>query len=55
MLLERLGEQIRGKLYRYVVIYGIISANTYSSDCSDGHYRWCVANLCNQHYWSAIE
>jgi len=55
MLLERLGENVRGKLYRYVLIYSIISANTYSSNCADGHYRWCVANLNNQQYWNAIE
>jgi Ser/Thr protein kinase RdoA (MazF antagonist) len=55
MLLERLGAQARGKLYRYVLIYSILSANTYSPQCSDGHYAWCVANLSNQHYWSAIE
>jgi hypothetical protein len=55
MLLDRLGEQVRGKLYRYVLIYSILSANTYSSKCADGHYRWCVANLSNQHYWDAIE
>jgi Ser/Thr protein kinase RdoA (MazF antagonist) len=55
MLLERLGEQVRGKLYRYVLIYSILSANTYSSNCADGHYQWCVANLNNQPYWQAIE
>jgi hypothetical protein len=55
MLLERLGEQVRGKLYCYVLIYSILSANTYSSHCSDGHYQWCLANLNNQHYWHAIE
>jgi hypothetical protein len=55
MLLERLGEQARGKLYRYVLIYSILSANTYSPQCTDGHYAWCVANLSNQGYWSAIE
>ena len=55
MLLGRLGETIRGKLYRYVLIYSILSANTYSPHCDDGHYRWCVANLCSQHFWSAIE
>jgi len=54
-LLDRLGETVRGKLYRYVLVYSILSANTYSPDCSDGHYRWCVANLSNQHYWDAIE
>ena len=55
MLLARCGEQVRGKLYRYVLIYSILSANTYSSDCSDGHYQWCVANLNNQHYWRALD
>jgi hypothetical protein len=55
MLLDRLGEQARGKLYRYVLLYSILSANTYSSQCRDGHYHWCVANLRNQHYWNAIE
>jgi aminoglycoside phosphotransferase (APT) family kinase protein len=55
LLLERLGEDVRGKLYRYVLIYSILSANTYSLDCTDGHYRWCVANLSNSHYWQALE
>ena len=55
MVLERLGKAIRGKLYRYVLIYSILSANTYSPACTDGHYRWCVANLCNSHYWRAVE
>ncbi len=55
MLLDRLGEHVRGKLYRYVLIYSILSANMYSSTCTDGHYQWCVANLRNQHYWNAIE
>lgn len=55
MLLERLGDQARGKLYRYVLIYSILSANTYSPQCSDGHYQWCVANLSNHHYWDAID
>jgi Ser/Thr protein kinase RdoA (MazF antagonist) len=55
MLLDRLGQNMRGKLYRYVLLYSVLSANTYSSDCTDGHYRWCVMNLSNQHYWNAIE
>jgi Ser/Thr protein kinase RdoA (MazF antagonist) len=55
ILLERLGEGVRGKLYRYVLVYSILSANTYSSDCTDGHYQWCVANLSNEHLWHAIE
>jgi len=55
MLLDRLGEQVRGKLFRYVLIYSILSANTYSPQCRDGHYHWCVDNLSNQDYWSAID
>jgi len=55
MLLDRLGEQVRGRLYRYVLIYSILSANTYAPHCDDGHYHWCVANLSNQHYWQAME
>ena len=53
--LDRLGERVRGKLYRYVLLYSIFSANTYSPDCADGHYRWCVANLNHQSYWNHIE
>ena len=55
MTLERLGEGVRGKLYRYVLLYSILSANTYSPDCADGHYQWCVTNLNNQNYWQDIE
>ena len=55
IVLDRLGERVRGKLYRYVLLYSIFSANTYSPDCADGHYRWCVANLNHQSYWNHIE
>jgi aminoglycoside phosphotransferase (APT) family kinase protein len=55
LLLDRLGAQVRGTLYRYVLINSILSANSYAADCSDGHYHWCVANLSNQHYWQAME
>lgn len=54
MLLEAVGPDKRGLLYRYILIYSILSANTYSPDCSDGHYHWCVANLSNPHYWKHI-
>ena len=53
--LDWLGERARGKLYRYVLLYSILSADTYSPDCTDGHYRWCVTNLNNQTYWNNIE
>jgi len=55
VILNRLGEGVRGVLYRYVLLYSILSANTYSPTCADGHYRWCVANLSNAQYWDAIE
>jgi streptomycin 6-kinase len=55
MALETLGEHVRGHLYRYVLLYSVLSANTYSSKCTDGHYQWCVANLNNQEYWNNIE
>jgi hypothetical protein len=55
VILDRLGEAVRPKLYRYVLIYSILSANTYSAGCDDGHYQWCVANLSHPHYWRAIE
>ncbi len=55
MALETLGEHVRGNLYRYVLLYSVLSANTYSSKCTDGHYQWCVANLNNQEYWNNIE
>ena len=51
LILERLGESIRRKLYRYVLLYSVLSANTYSATCSDGHYCWCVDNLNNPAYW----
>jgi streptomycin 6-kinase len=53
--LETLGKRVRGKLYRYVLLYSVLSANMYSSTCTDGHYRWCVTNLNNQEYWNNIE
>lgn len=55
IILETLGKNICGKLHRYVLFYSIISANTYSPTCADGHYQWCVANLNNQEYWNNIE
>jgi len=54
VVINRLGESVRGKLYRHVLIYSLLSANTYSPDCTDGHYQWCVANLNNQEYWDKL-
>lgn len=55
LLLDRLGGDLRPMLYRYVLIYSILSADTYSPACADGHYKWCVANLNSAHYWCAVE
>jgi Ser/Thr protein kinase RdoA (MazF antagonist) len=52
LLIARLGEQARPRLYRYVLLYSLLSANTYASDCTDGHYEWCVANLNTEDYWN---
>ena len=52
--LNLLGTEAVGKLYRYVLLYSLLSANTYATDCSDGHYRWCVANLNTEAYWKRI-
>jgi serine/threonine protein kinase len=51
-LIARLGEQARPRLYFYVLLYSLLSANTYAPDCSDGHYEWCVANLNTEAYWN---
>ena len=55
IVLETLGGHVRAKLYFYVLLYSVLSANTYSSTCADGHYQWCVENLNNQEYWNDIE
>jgi fructosamine-3-kinase len=54
LIIENLGEGIRGKLYLYVLVYSMISANFYNEDCSDGHYKWCVNNLNNEVYWNGL-
>ncbi|NSW54277.1 MAG: aminoglycoside phosphotransferase family protein [Anaerolineae bacterium] len=53
-ILARLGEGVRGRMYRYVLIYSLLSADTYAPDCSDGHYRWCVDNLNQAAYWEGM-
>jgi aminoglycoside phosphotransferase len=55
IILETLGTSVREKLYFYVLLYSLLSANTYSSTCADGHYQWCVENLNNREYWRYIE
>lgn len=52
VVLANFGEHVRSKLYHYVLIYSIVSANAYSSQCADGHYQWCVQNLNTAEYWN---
>ncbi|OAS87797.1 MULTISPECIES: aminoglycoside phosphotransferase family protein [Metabacillus] len=51
IIVTTLGEEVREKLYFYVLLYSVFSANVYSRDCNDGHYQWCVRNLNNRIYW----
>jgi hypothetical protein len=55
VIINRLGESVRGRLYRYVLLYSFLSADTYSPTCEDGQYQWCVQNLNQQAYWEGIE
>ncbi|WP_117170126.1 aminoglycoside phosphotransferase family protein [Paraliobacillus sediminis] len=54
IIISTLGEDVRKRLYFYVLIYSYISANFYSRNCKDGHYQWCVKNLNNKLYWEAL-
>jgi serine/threonine protein kinase len=54
VFVTHLGKSTLGKLYRYVLLYSMLSANSYASDCSDGHYRWCVDNLNTLEYWASL-
>lgn len=54
IIISTLGEDVRKRLYFYVLIYSYISANLYSHNCEDGHYQWCVKNLNNKNYWEAL-
>ncbi|WP_078554409.1 aminoglycoside phosphotransferase family protein [Bacillus alkalicellulosilyticus] len=51
LIISKLGEDVRKRLYFYVLIYSFISANFYSDNCEDGHYQWCAKNLNNKEYW----
>jgi len=53
-IVEQFGEGVRERLYRYVLLYSFIAANTYSPTCTDGHYEWSVANLNNTEYWTYL-
>lgn len=54
VFLDRLGAHFRGRLFRYVLLYSLLTANLYAPDCSDGHYAWCVANLNTAVYWKQL-
>lgn len=55
LIINTLGEEVREKLYFYVLVFSIFAANFYSEDCSDGHYQWCVRNLNNEMYWGSLQ
>ena len=50
-IVARYGESQRGQLYRYLLLYSLLSANVYSPQCADGHYAWCVANWNSHECW----
>lgn len=54
IIISTLGEDVRKRLYFYVLIYSYVSANFYSHNCEDGHYQWCVRNLNNKNYWEVL-
>lgn len=54
IIISTLGEDVRKRLYFYVLIYSFISANFYSHNCEDGHYQWCLKNLNNLNYWEVL-
>ncbi|MDX6251015.1 MAG: hypothetical protein QOF10_4375 [Kribbellaceae bacterium] len=47
LLLDRFESEghSRQRMLLYRAAYAIVTATIYSPDASDGHYRWCVANL----------
>lgn len=55
MIIEILGEEVKGKLYFYALFYSYYSANFFSKNCSDGHYKWSVRNLNNETYWAELK
>jgi thiamine kinase-like enzyme len=54
IIISTLGENVRKRLYLYVLVYSFITANFYSENCEDGHYQWCCKNLNNKHYWEIL-
>jgi len=55
LIITTLGEEVRSRLYLYVLFYSIYSANFYSENCSDGHYNWSVRQLNNETFWRGLE
>ncbi len=52
-ILARYGQAVQPKLNLYGLIYSILGANAYSN-CTDGHYAWCVANLNDATLWATL-
>ena len=48
-------EQNFGFLCAYILFYSFCSIGFYSSNCSDGHSRWCLDNLNNRMLWEGLE
>lgn len=52
-ILAKWGAEIRPRLQLYGLLFSILGADTYS-DCTDGHYAWCVMNLNDPALWETI-
>ncbi|MFN8487530.1 MAG: aminoglycoside phosphotransferase family protein [Caldilineaceae bacterium] len=52
-ILAQYGQAVQPKLNLYVLVYSILGANAYSN-CTDGHYAWCVANLNDATLWTTL-
>ena len=52
-ILAKLGQEILGRLHLYALLFSIVGANAYS-DCTDGHYAWCVTNLNDPTLWARL-
>jgi serine/threonine protein kinase len=53
IILDKLGEGVRPRLYLYALLFSIVGANAYL-DCADGHYEWCINNLNDKTHWNVI-
>ena len=54
MARERLGAAVQPRLLLYILLFSVVGADAYDPTCTDGHYRWCVANLNNAAWWREV-